>query len=76
MIRKNHVISKIRETRIRRGLSMRHCAAVAGISASAWGHCERGVFSTTWETLAKMAPAVGLRIRVSVVVTNEGQKCR
>ena len=58
----HHVIRLLREERERRGLSKYVVAARSGLSQQTIGYVERGLTNPSFETIVRMADALGINL--------------
>lgn len=56
------MINRVKEIRIKAGLSQYQLARLSGLSQSTVSHIERGVFSPTIESAYKIAAVLGVRV--------------
>ena len=63
---KRQAVKKITGYRLAAGMTQQAAADKAGITQAAWSHAENEKTGTTWDTVLKMAAAVGLTAFVTI----------
>tara|TARA_Y100000401_G_scaffold109871_1_gene106514 strand:- start:1854 stop:2060 length:207 start_codon:yes stop_codon:yes gene_type:complete len=64
MLTKQQALDTIRESQEARKMSSREVARKAGLSATSYHLIQKGKQNPSWETLFKIADAVGLQVSV------------